>query len=335
MPFNPRRSTPHALLVTAARQGGVVSRRQARASTLSRRAQCARIAREHWPIRLGTIVIPEIESDRDLRDAFALTLRIGPDAIVTGPTAARLQGVPITSDAVIAIAPVDHHARAGVGRILRRPPAHETRVQFGVRLTDPREAVLDTLLSVGRSHARALLWTALQQKWVTPEFLAETLARRRARGQHRQRLRRLVALANQGSHSEAESAMATLIRRHKLGGWRANHPLADARGQVIAVLDFALPAHRLAIEVDGRAFHSDRDAFERDRVRQNAITLQGWTVLRFTWEEITQNRERVVRTVRAAVASGKSSGQGVPHAKGARTARYAPSNGAMNRVGGS
>jgi len=43
-------------------------------------------------------------------------------------------------------------------------------------------------------------------------------------------------------------------------------------------------------------------AFERDRERQNVLTLQGWLVLRFTWEQITQRPGEVLAAVLAAVA---------------------------------
>jgi very-short-patch-repair endonuclease len=54
--------------------------------------------------------------------------------------------------------------------------------------------------------------------------------------------------------------------------------------------------------VDGRAYHSDRRAFERDRLRQNHLVLQGWLILRFTWEQITQRPQEVIAAVLAAVA---------------------------------
>jgi very-short-patch-repair endonuclease len=42
--------------------------------------------------------------------------------------------------------------------------------------------------------------------------------------------------------------------------------------------------------------------FEDDRRRQNMIVLEGWTVLRFTWADVTKRSDEVVTTVRAALA---------------------------------
>ena len=169
-------------------------------------------------------------------------------------------------------------------------------------MTTAPEAVLDTLLSMPPSRARALLWTALQQQWINIDFMASTLVHRRTRSQHSKRLRRLCLLAGTGSHSEAERRMANIIRQSELGRWRSNFPLKDSQRRVIARLDFAFPSKRIAIEVDGRAFHTDHASFERDRIRQNAVLLMGWTMFRFTWEELTQHRARVVQTVREALA---------------------------------
>lgn len=46
-------------------------------------------------------------------------------------------------------------------------------------------------------------------------------------------------------------------------------------------LDLAYP-EKVAIEVDGFAFHHDRTTFDRDRRRQNDLVNVGWIVLRFT-----------------------------------------------------
>ena len=58
----------------------------------------------------------------------------------------------------------------------------------------------------------------------------------------------------------------------------------------------------LAIEIDGFAFHSDSNDFQHDRVKQNAIALAGWQVLRFTWLDLTEYPERVLAEVRRAIS---------------------------------
>jgi very-short-patch-repair endonuclease len=50
--------------------------------------------------------------------------------------------------------------------------------------------------------------------------------------------------------------------------------------------------------VDGWAWHHDAEAFRRDRQRQNVLVLAGWTVLRFTWSDLTHRPDRVIHDVR-------------------------------------
>ncbi len=47
-------------------------------------------------------------------------------------------------------------------------------------------------------------------------------------------------------------------------------------------IDFAIPSFKIAIEVDGFIYHSDRIAFDADKTRQNDIVAEGWIILRFT-----------------------------------------------------
>ena len=60
----------------------------------------------------------------------------------------------------------------------------------------------------------------------------------------------------------------------------------------------AFPELRIAIEVDGWAHHSDVDRFRHDRQRQNTLVALGWTVLRFTWTDLTDRPAYVIATIR-------------------------------------
>jgi very-short-patch-repair endonuclease len=58
----------------------------------------------------------------------------------------------------------------------------------------------------------------------------------------------------------------------------------------------------IAIEVDGLAFHTDAEAFQRDRVKQNELALMGYQVLRFTWLDLTEYPERVIAEIEFALS---------------------------------
>jgi very-short-patch-repair endonuclease len=86
-----------------------------------------------------------------------------------------------------------------------------------------------------------------------------------------------------------------LLRQERVTGWQANYPVGGFK------VDVAFPGRKVAIEVDGLAFHSDADVFVTDRQRQNIITLLGWKVLRFTWLDLTEYPHRVISEIKRAL----------------------------------
>ena len=68
-------------------------------------------------------------------------------------------------------------------------------------------------------------------------------------------------------------------------------------------VDFVWRDRRLIVEVDGYAYHRSPSAFEADRARDVALTVAGWTVLRFTWAQITTRPGWVAEAIRRHLAS--------------------------------
>ncbi len=114
------------------------------------------------------------------------------------------------------------------------------------------------------------------------------------------RARRLLQSASDGARSEAERILLRLLREAKLTGWRANYPFGPYQ------IDVAFRDLKIAIEVDGWAFHSDPDTFRRDRKRQNHLILNGWQVLRFTWLDLVEYPQRVLTAIRSAISARQS-----------------------------
>ena len=70
-------------------------------------------------------------------------------------------------------------------------------------------------------------------------------------------------------------------------------------------LDFLLAGSRMrvAVELDGFAFHSSKAAFVYDRIRQNDLTTLGYVVLRFSYEAIRDHTARCVAQLQAVLGS--------------------------------
>lgn len=57
----------------------------------------------------------------------------------------------------------------------------------------------------------------------------------------------------------------------------------------------------LIVEIDGAAFHSDRQALRRDRTRNNRTVIAGYIVLRFCYEDVMFQPNQVLTMVLAAL----------------------------------
>jgi very-short-patch-repair endonuclease len=71
-------------------------------------------------------------------------------------------------------------------------------------------------------------------------------------------------------------------------------------------VDFQWPAYRLIVETDGRGIHDNPYAFEEDRRRDLDLELADWHVIRLTWRQIAQQRERVLALLRKRLIGARS-----------------------------
>lgn len=291
----------------ASQRGGVVSAEDLRACGYTASAIRHRLREGQWQ-RLGSAVIllPRTTAIPQLNDAglaWTLQLTFGPRARVSGVLALRKAGWSLPSSVHIVATPDKPYAHLPGVQVIRRPDRGTAVSESTVRYEPGLVALVDCLTVLSPQAAANLLDAAIQRRYVQPRSLAAEISTRLGRGRRNATgLRALLERATSGSRSEAEQRMARLLARSGTGPWIPNRPVLDEHGRIVAEIDFAHEGLRIAIEVDGRAFHSDRRSFERDRERQNMLTLQGWLVLRFTWEQITEHPDEVIATVLRAVA---------------------------------
>lgn len=199
---------------------------------------------------------------------------------------------------------VDHKRRiaAPPGVCLHRcaVPVRELQLRSELPTTSRRRTAVDLIATLPIRDASPLLDRALQRGWLRPQDLDRRLREYPNRPGNRQ-LRRLQHNVGDGAAAESERVLHRLLRRAGIRGWLPNHEIW-AGGELVAVVDVALPVQRIAIEVDGMAYHVDVERFRRDRTRQNALVGLGWTVLRFTWADLTERPGYVINTVRRLAA---------------------------------
>ena len=97
--------------------------------------------------------------------------------------------------------------------------------------------------------------------------------------------------------TEAENILWNALSEQKLGcKFRRQHIVSQY------ILDFAYLDCRLAIELDGE-YHNTEDQQYDDAVRTKNLEALGWHVLRFTNEEVYNNIEIVLSSIKAAIAT--------------------------------
>src|SRR5687767_14033661 len=99
------------------------------------------------------------------------------------------------------------------------------------------------------------------------------------------------------TRSEAEREFLGLIRAAQLPQPETNARLG--RWEVNALWR----RRRFVVEVDSFAFHSTREAFERDRRKDADLMAAGYRVQRVTWRQLLDEREAVVARLARALSA--------------------------------
>jgi len=72
------------------------------------------------------------------------------------------------------------------------------------------------------------------------------------------------------------------------------------------LVDTVWREERVAVELDGHAAHALRARIENDRRRELVLRAAGFLVLRYTWQQVTLQPDRVVADLRASLARGRT-----------------------------
>ncbi|MGC3953929.1 MAG: DUF559 domain-containing protein [Propionicimonas sp.] len=183
----------------------------------------------------------------------------------------------------------------GVRLTNRQIPAEFVTRRDGMTLTSPAYAASECAAWDGGER----LMIGLRQGIIYADQLQPALDA--LAGTPGQRTRApIVAASQQNPWSFAERLLQKILREADITGWVANRAIR-INGQRYHP-DILFPEHRLVVEFDGYAEHSKRRQFQTDHDRRNVFSLGRHWMLSFTWEDITERPEYVVRTVRTMLA---------------------------------
>lgn len=283
----------------ATRQHGIVTRRQLRAAGFSHdvidhRIRTHRLARIHRGVYLVGVVAPPFAHE------MAACLACGPRAVLSHRSAAVLWQIVKgrTRPARLEVTtPEGYRRRPGlrVYRISTLRPDEVTRLRE-IPITTAARTLYDLAGRLRRRPLeRAVAEAVALRLTTTAEVRAMALRQAGRRGAGR--LRAVLDLDDpRRTRSEAEERLLGLVHRAGI-----DLPMVNARVAGYEV-DFYWPAERLAVEVDGFAFHTSHRAFERDRRRDAELATLGVRVVRVTWRQITEEPEAVARRLKRALS---------------------------------
>jgi very-short-patch-repair endonuclease len=278
-----------------ARQAGVLALHQAvglgmSAATVQRRVRQGSWTRLHPAIYL--VGGHRVTDEARIRAAW---LWAGEQAVISGAAAAcwhgLIRGAP---DEIEVTVP----RRLGPGnrpdvRVRRRDLLQADLVGIrGIRLTGLPLSVLET--AVALPEGSAFLDRALQRRVRFPTVYRAFCRNMGRRGSSA--AGRLLVAAADRADSAAERLLVRLLCEAGITGWVLGHPFGPWR------IDLAFPREKVAVEVDGWAWHVDAERFRNDRRKQNALVRDGWDPLRFTWHDLDGRPREVVEEIRATVA---------------------------------
>ncbi len=277
-------------------QDGVITLVQAQQTGLNRQAVYRRVRSGHW-LRCSPGVF--FVDDRPFTDRARIRAAVwgcGPRATASGMAAAWWQEITkYPPDTVEVTVPkvCDPPKRYGIRTRRRDLDPADCVTRQGLRVTALPLTVLEA--AARRGGGMRIVDAALQRHLL--ELRDLWAAHLRNKGRHGSpAARSLLRAADSGAHSEAERLLVGLLRQAGITGWKANQRLGRWE------IDVLFRSPKIAIEVDGLAFHTDPEAFQRDRVKQNDLALMGYQILRFTWLDLTEYADRVLAEITFALS---------------------------------
>lgn len=306
-------SLEQRLAPRAAAQHGVFTRAHAARAGATKRMIQGRVATGRWDE-----LHPSVFRVAGTPPSWRQSLLAGCFAWGNGAVASHRAAAPLWSLAgfdpglVEVIVPRGRKRRAVDGIVAHwlppLPPADITVVD-AIPVTTVARTLIDLASVASRETLEEALDDALRRRLVS-------LPRLRWRLSELSRCGRpgIVAISSLLGARDPSSAVprsvfeTRLLRVLKAAGLPAptlQHQVRDDR-RVIAVVDFAFPAARLAIEADGYRWHSGRARWEHDLARRNALTSLGWRVLHITWTDLTTNPTAMIHRIETALGSHRN-----------------------------
>jgi hypothetical protein len=230
----------------------------------------------------------DVELDHRGRCAAAM-LALPARTAIGGLSAAFLWGAAEAPPSVTVVAPrtrrLPHKDGLTVHYTTLADP--DTTERNGLRLTTPERTVFDLGRRIDRVEALVVIDAMLHRHLLNPVTL-QTMLLERGAWPRTPGLTRLLRFADPRSESPMETRLRLLLADAGIPPSATQFEVFDAAGAFLGRLDLAWPEIRLGVEYDGD-HHRYRQQFRRDLDRCNRLRAAGWTVLRFTADDVLRS----------------------------------------------
>jgi very-short-patch-repair endonuclease len=285
-----------AVLAILCRQDGLICDAQAMAHGVSARTLRRWVQDGGWRRVAPGVLLAGGHLPTDRARVRAAGLWAGDRGVLSGPAAAWWHGMLPAAPARVELTVARSCGlRSRQGTVVRRrdlDPLDIVRAG-GVSLT---ARPLTTLETAAVLHEGSVFLDRALQKYVRFPDLYRAYCRNLG-AQGGARVAELLTAAADRADSAAERLLIAILRSAGVQGWRRGVPFGPW------TIDIAFPDVKLAVEVDGWAWHMEVDRFRADRHKGNALTRAGWTLLRFTWHDLVNRPRYVLAEISAALAA--------------------------------
>lgn len=282
----------------ARRQHGVVARQQLLAAGVGRRAIGARLERGALHlVHTGVYAVGHSKLTREGR-WMAAVLACGEGAVLSHRSAGQLWGIVPRSVSLPEVTrPTHFRARPGILAHRSSLPADETGRVLGIPVTSVPRTLLDLAGDLTMHRLERAFNEVEARRLTDPLSLPDLIARHPGR-RGAANLRTLLASKKLGgiTRSRLEEKFVAFLDAYGLPRPRLNAPL-HLRGRFFEI-DCLWQDRRLAVELDSRAFHGTRHAFESDRERDRILLAEGWRAMRVTWRQLDDEADAVAADLR-------------------------------------
>lgn len=278
-----------AIAALAARQHGVVARRQAVALGATRWAIRRRLQRSAWyELHPGAYAIAGSPDTYDRR-VVAAVLSCPAGSVASHRTAAALQGIPGFTRSIVEVTspdgprPAMRLGKAATRHFTNLLPDHHRKALRGIPTTTVARTLFDLCAVVHPGKAERAIDNCLSRKWVTLPALWRVLDDLAVQGRNGTCAFREILMPRSDGYiapaSELERRFLELVRRFGLPMPDREVDLGDS-DQWIGRVEFVFRPQRVLVEIDSYIHHSAFLDRLNDAARDTKFGRAGFDVVR-------------------------------------------------------